>query len=91
LVPGELLDVDLRDKVYKGTGHLPGVHTALLMPRYTQSVATCMVDLPDAVILREGHRMVEAVSAIHDRGYVHMDIKVCQCWCAHDWASYISL
>jgi hypothetical protein len=80
LVPGKLLQLDLRDKPFRGTGHPPGVYTALLMPRFTETVASS-ISLDESVILREGHRMVEAVSAIHQNGYVHMDIKVCHCFC----------
>ena len=36
-----------------------------------------MVDMPLPYLLIGAKRMVEALEWIHDKGYVHMDVKVC--------------
>jgi hypothetical protein len=75
LVEAELIIIELpEDHHLSGRG--PCVQAALVMRTYAITV-TKLLPVSPKVILREGRRMQQAVSYIHSRGYLHMDIKVC--------------
>jgi hypothetical protein len=69
------IKINLLDENAPTTKHRGGAYHALVLPRYCCTLA----DLPqvrERVILAGGQRLERAVSHIHSKGLVHMDIKV---------------
>lgn len=49
--------------------------TGILMRKYQSTLYRCKIPLTEEVLLRYGKQLKTAVSAMHDNGYCHMDIK----------------
>lgn len=47
----------------------------ILMQKYQSTLARCTIPLPNEVLVRLGEQLVTAVTAMHECGYCHMDIK----------------
>lgn len=74
LVETTLVCIDLTQQ-HSSTGRAPGRHCALVMPHYVTTLAK-LLHTPPQKVLVQGMRMREALQFIHNRGYVHMDVKV---------------
>ncbi|KAG2424483.1 hypothetical protein HXX76_014535 [Chlamydomonas incerta] len=74
LVPARIVTFELGNDHVSIVGRAPGLHAAICMPRYVSSLAS-MVQLPAAAVLAGGRRMVAALEWIHDKTYIHMDVK----------------
>lgn len=70
----QVICVDLT-KQHRSTGRSPRWHHALVMPVYATTLAR-LLHAPPEVVLAQGRHMQQALQYIHDRGYVHMDVKV---------------
>ncbi|KAL3912948.1 MAG: hypothetical protein SGILL_006687 [Bacillariaceae sp.] len=49
--------------------------TGILMQKYQSTLSRCKIPLTEEVLLRYGEQLKMAISAMHKRGYCHMDIK----------------
>jgi hypothetical protein len=74
IVPAKVVSLTLTEE-HSGTGHGPGIHAAVVMPRYIDSVAN-LTQTSELVLAQQGVRLEKAVEFIHTLGLVHMDIKV---------------
>ena len=57
---------------YNDTGNY---RTGILMRKYQSTLSRCKIPLTEQVLLRYGEQLKTAISAMHERGYCHMDIK----------------
>ncbi|KAG5180578.1 hypothetical protein JKP88DRAFT_166388 [Tribonema minus] len=74
VVRGEVLELQLPFASARTTKHGPGVYPALVMPRYSCVVSDLPL-IPEHAIARGAARLMQAIDFMHERGYVHMDIK----------------
>lgn len=59
----------------EATRHTGAVFCGLLMPKYERSLEAADVQLSSSVLFHRTTTMVAALNAIHERGWVHMDVK----------------
>ncbi|GIL77537.1 hypothetical protein Vretimale_2937 [Volvox reticuliferus] len=74
LVPVRIVTFEIGINHVSVVGRAPGLYAALCMPRYVSSLRS-MVQLSAAAVLAGGRRMVAALEWIHDKQYIHMDVK----------------
>lgn len=79
----------LRVHLPASTRHGPGLWTALRMPQYCCVLAD-MPQLPESAILEGGMHLKQAVCYMHNKGLIHMDIKVWVSSCNAKFASVVS-
>ena len=73
LVQHEVVTLDVPTEMV-GQTRRSGQFSALLMPQYVRSVARGP-SFSKMVVTREARRILDALRYVHDRGYVHMDVK----------------
>ena len=63
-------------------GNMPGGYSdagdfraGILMKKFQSTLSRCKIPLTEEVLLRYGRQLLAAISALHECGYCHMDIK----------------
>lgn len=92
LVPSKVVELHVDDLLFQRQTGRSGTFAALLMPRYLYSIARG--PRTQKLLAREGRRMVDALLYMHDKEYVHMDVKADNifvdntgCWFLGDFGS----
>ncbi|GAQ87133.1 Protein kinase superfamily protein [Klebsormidium nitens] len=73
LIDAEVLELTLPE-MDRSTDRPPGRYAVLVCQQYCVSVAS-ILQLPEVAIEREARSMITALSYMHNKGLVHMDVK----------------